>query len=568
VKFAWWGVLALLLPAVSSAQDAGGAPAVPKVTVRWDRFYDNDEIGEMLDRFHAAYPELSKVSTIGTSFGGRPIRAIEITNHAKGDASRKPGFYIDGNIHGNEVQGAEAALYTAWYLLENYGRVAKITELVDDRVFYVVPTANPDGRDGFLHEPNDANSPRGGLRPRDNDGDGRADEDGDDDLDDDGHIVQMRRKNPHGRWKTSPKDARVLVPCGPDEEGSYDMLGEEGLDNDGDGRVNEDGPGGYDPNRDWPVDWQPGYVQHGAMEYPFCLPETRAVGEYFMSHPNIAGAQSFHNAGGMILRPPGKPGSEIHGGDIGVYDAIGRKGEQMLPGYRYMAIGKDLYPVWGGEVDWFYYGRGVITFTNELWTSVNMFRGPADDGTDAKFNDLLLQSAALVTWKSFHHPTYGDIEIGGFKKNFGRTPPSFLLEEECHRNMSFVLYHADQMPSITLDVPEVKPLGNGLFSVRATVRNSRMIPTRIAQDVAQKVMRPDEFTLEGSGVAILSGGIVRDPDFAKVEPQRYRFQRLRVDTVPGMGLARVEWVVKGSGEFKVVFDSVKGGRIEAKGSLK
>ena len=36
------------------------------------------------------------------------------------------------------------------------------------------------------------------------------------------------------------------------------LLGQEGFDNDGDGRVNEDGDGFYDPNRDWAWNWQPG----------------------------------------------------------------------------------------------------------------------------------------------------------------------------------------------------------------------------------------------------------------------------------------------------------------------
>jgi len=34
----------------------------------------------------------------------------------------------------------------------------------------------------------------------------------------------------------------------PGEKGEYEILGQEGIDNDGDGQVNEDGIGGYDPN--------------------------------------------------------------------------------------------------------------------------------------------------------------------------------------------------------------------------------------------------------------------------------------------------------------------------------
>ena len=54
--------------------------------------------------------------------------------------------------------------------------------------------------------------------------------------------------------------------------------------------------------------------------------------------------------------------------------------------------------------------------------------------------------ANFVEWHPFDHPTYGPIELGGFVKESQRVPPPFLLEELCHRNTAFVLYHADQMP--------------------------------------------------------------------------------------------------------------------------
>ena len=69
--------------------------------------------------------------------------------------------------------------------------------------------------------------------------------------------------------------------------------------------LNEDGPGSYDPNRNWAIDWKPNYVQRGAMEFPFQLPEANAINKFLMAHPNIAGVQAYHNSGGMILRGPG-----------------------------------------------------------------------------------------------------------------------------------------------------------------------------------------------------------------------------------------------------------------------
>ena len=45
-----------------------------------------------------------------------------------------------------------------------------------------------------------------------------------------------------------------------------------------------------------------------------------------------------------------------------------KRGEKILPGYKYVDIATGLYEVYGGEVDWFHQMLGVFTFTNELFT--------------------------------------------------------------------------------------------------------------------------------------------------------------------------------------------------------
>ena len=74
-------------------------------------------------------------------------------------------------------------------------------------------------------------------------------------------------------------------------------------------------------------------------------------------------------------------------------------------------------------------------------------------------NDRLLFGATFKEWKPAKHPLYGDIEIGGFVKESQRVPPTFMIEELCHRNAAFVIYHADQMPRLEFGDVEVKPLG-------------------------------------------------------------------------------------------------------------
>lgn len=542
---------------------ATGSPTNPKVTVSWDRYYDHAAIGEIGRRLQAAHPNTCRLSSIGKSHEGRDLWVITVTDFTKGQADRKPAMYVDGNIHSNEIQGTEMALYTAWYLCERRGEVAWIDSLLADRTLYIVPTINPDGRENYLKNANTASSPRTGMVPRDNDGDGRVDEDTYDDLDGDGNITQMRRRNPNGRFIESPEEPRLLVPAPAGTRGQWELLGSEGLDNDGDGEVNEDGVGGYDPNRNWPWRWMPNYVQGGADYYPTSLPETRAVIDFVVAHPNIAGAQSYHNNGGMILRGPGSPQDEYRPQDVQVFDQLGRVGERILPGYRYMIVWKDLYIVWGGELDWFYGGRGIVTFSNELWTSFKFFEKAETntnryDRTDYEFDRLLLFGDAFVPWKPHSHSQYGDIEIGGSKKSFGRAEPGFLLQAEAHRNMAFTLFQTWQLPKVEVDSVATRSLGNGLTEVTAIVANRRIVPTHTQQDVENNISRPDYITLEGATV-VAGYRVVNDRNGQSVEQER-KPARLEIANIPGNSVVTVKWVVRGGGPYTVTVDSEKGGR--------
>ena len=535
-----------------------GISAERKVQVAWNRFYDHAGLGGILARLHKAFPELTRLYSIGKSTQGRDIWCLEVTARNVGKPDRKPGMYIDGNIHGNEVQAGEVVAYTAWYLCHQYGRLEKVTALLDERVFYLLPTINPDGRDFWLHKGGFA---RTGLEPTDNDRDGLVDEDDYDDLNGDGVITQMRIKDPFGRYKPHPDyPDYLMVRVKPDEQGQYSLLGAEGIDNDGDGRINEDGRGGYDLNRNWAFDWQPDYIQRGAKDYPFSQPETRAVAKFVLAHPNIAGMQTYHNAGGMILRGPSREGGEMKSQDDSVLRLIAERGEKIIPFYRSMIIWKDLYTTWGDEF-WFYGGRGILSFANELWTSKNLYKtasSPSDE-QEAEFIEYVLMGEGILPWEEYDHPTYGKIEIGGTRKEWGRVPPSFLLEEELHRNMAFTLYHAEMMPLLKICEVAVEKLDENLFKIWVTVENQRLIPTRTAQDVAYHISPPDIVSIKGGNLQVLSGGRVIDKFFKRVQPVKRRPERVELDTIDGMDSAIVQFVVKGKGNFTVTVDSAKGG---------
>ena len=94
----------------------------PDGTVNWNRYYTNSETNEVLREFTRLYPNFTKLYTIGKSYLGVDLMLLEITNHEYKSPDEKPAMYLDGGIHAGELTGSAVALYTAGYLLKNYGK--------------------------------------------------------------------------------------------------------------------------------------------------------------------------------------------------------------------------------------------------------------------------------------------------------------------------------------------------------------------------------------------------------------------------------------------------------------
>ena len=140
-----------------------------RVRLDFNRWHDVAELQADMKTLEKAYPKFLKYIVLGKSYAGRDIAGIVVNNPDTGPDTAKAAMYIEANIHGNEIQGGEICIYTIWYLMENYGRIDRITKLVDERAFYIVPTVNPDGRDYFMHGP--GGNARSGHMPVDDDND-------------------------------------------------------------------------------------------------------------------------------------------------------------------------------------------------------------------------------------------------------------------------------------------------------------------------------------------------------------------------------------------------------------
>jgi len=551
------------------------------VPLRFDQYYTLEQVYDALKALVQAYPQLATLETVGQSDEGRPIMALTVNNPKTGAALDKPAIYVDGNMHGNEIQGGDISLYLLDYLLGGYGKNPEMTALVDKNCFYVIPVVNVDGRYHFFADANSSSSSRTLRIPTDDDRDGLFDEDKLDDLDGDGNICAMRKKDPFGAYKTDAEDPRLMVRVKPGEKGEWTMLGEEGLDNDGDGQVNEDAEGYVDPNRNWGFDWAPSYVQGGSGEYPFSGVGLKALAEWTMTKTNITFAWSFHNNGGMLLRGPSRKGlGEYPAQDVAVYDFLGKQGERIIPGYRYMISWKDLYTTYGDSGEWITQTAGAYFYCSEVFQGESeAFKGVSErpePGTSReeavrdifsegvsererlKFSDSVAQGELYKPWKAFKHPDYGDVEIGGWVKMSSRLGAPFMIKDLVHRNAMAVLFTAKHLPEVSLEAFEVKALGGGLYRVRTRLSNPKAMPTMSA--LARKTKLYPEDMLKVTGAKVVAGGVLLDPYRDQVAYKKDK-PGLQFTVVPGFGKVEHQFLVEGKGEIKLEYGSRHGGKL-------
>jgi hypothetical protein len=173
-----------------------------------------------------------------------------------------------------------------------------------------------------------------------------------------------------------------------------------------------------------------------------------------------------------------------------------------------------------------------------------------------KFNDFVNQGSMFSDWRKFDHSQFGEIEIGGWRKFTTRMPPPFLLPELVHRNASLVIFLARHAPEVDLTLLEKKKLSSGLTRIRVRLSNNKAIPTLTDQALRHKLVRQDIVRFEGRGLTVVSGGIVDDLQLDQFTPVEHRPQ-LIFTSVPSFGKTDIQWVVKGRGQAKVIFDSLK-----------
>jgi len=309
--------------------------------------------------------EAVTVTTIGYSRNGLPIHCIEVAREHETPTTNRPALLLVAGIDGNHLLGTEVAMDIINTL------VALPTEetsaLLETHKLYVIPQVNPDAAD-FYFNPIKHERLRN-ITPSDNDHDGLLDEDGNEDLNGDGYITMMRVPDlENATHIANPDEPRLQIEPDPLKEQSASfILYTEGIDNDGDGKYNEDGLGGVDLNKNF----MHGYKEHsdGAGHWQLSESESKALADFVLTHQEIAAIIVFghHDTLSKPFTENGKDNAgapkKLAEGDVELYKSISEKFVELTE----LKVAQQQN--WDGSfVAWAYAQYGVPSFSTPLWT--------------------------------------------------------------------------------------------------------------------------------------------------------------------------------------------------------
>lgn len=557
-----------------------------------EKYLDYQELTEQLDRWARAFPELLRKESLAKTEEGRDVWLVTVGR----DPDRiRPAAWIDANIHASEVTGSSVALGIIEDLLvvaSNGGTALRDLprQLLDaiqaDVLFYVVPRLCPDGVERVLGKHHFVRS-----NHRDHRLGLSAAYWKHDDVDGDGRSLLMRVRDEAGDFVESPTTPGLLLPRKPEDEGPFYRVYPEGFIENFDGFTipvpSFMSDTETDLNRNFPSAWQAEPHQPGAGPYPTSEPESRAVTEFAVRHPNIFAWMSLHTFGGVFIRPLGdKPDSKMDPHDAAVFRLLEQWGDSIVGYPTVSGFAEFTYepdkPLCGDLSNFAYVERGSIGFVCELWDFFKQagfevkrpFIKNYEDHTSREAIDKIASwdrthngGRIVGKWRPFSHPQLGEVEIGGYDPLIGIwNPPQDRLAEVCDKLSRYFLRISSIGPRLGVMRLESRPLGEGLSVVEAVVENRGYLPTYVLGSSRSRPWNdPVQVTLSCEGGAELVQGDVTQ----------------RVGHLAGWGgndrsttpmLARtrgehprklVRWVIRGSGKISLAVGCARTGTVQS-----
>ncbi|MGI5457445.1 M14 family metallopeptidase [Streptomyces sp. CA-249302] len=108
------------------------------------QYHNYAEMTSAINSVVAAYPSIVSQQVIGTSYQGRNIVALKISDNVGTDEA-EPEVLFTAHQHAREHLTIEMALYLLNQLTSGYGSDSRVTNMVNSREIWIVPDLNPDG---------------------------------------------------------------------------------------------------------------------------------------------------------------------------------------------------------------------------------------------------------------------------------------------------------------------------------------------------------------------------------------------------------------------------------------
>lgn len=259
-----------------------------------------DELTNSLVKLNNDNKTFINLESIGKTKQNKDLWLVTIANKKRIASNERPALLIVANLEADHLFGSEMALSTIKYFMDNYSSNSQLKKVIDENTIYIIPRLNPDGAEMAFEKIK--TGMRTNLNSFDNDNDGRLDEDGTEDLNKDGLITFMRVKDPNGLYMIDPTDNRLMKKADPKkgEKGEYSIYW-EGIDNDGDGFINEDPKGGVDLNRNFQHEY-PYYTENAGL-HMISENESKALMDWLLKNKNVAAILTYGLSDNLIIAP-------------------------------------------------------------------------------------------------------------------------------------------------------------------------------------------------------------------------------------------------------------------------
>jgi len=502
-----------------------------------------------IDALAKEYPSLCTVKSLVKTAGGKDIWVVTIGTGAK---DNKPAIVVTGGVDGNHLLGKELAMGFASLLLKE-SSTPEAKALLDKITFYIFPDVNPDASEQFFSALKYERTINAGST--DDDKDFTFDEDPFEDLNKDGFISQLRVKDPAGKYVESDEDKRIMVEAdlSKGETGGY-LLFTEGIDNDKDGKFNEDGSGGVNFNRNFTFNYEEFGLNAGL--YPVSEPETKAVADFLFSKFNVYAVFTFglQDNLGQPYKSADRPNADRRITSITKSDEVINK----LVSDKYHEItGAKGAPVSrtapGNFMDWAYYHYGRYSFGTPAWW-FPAEKGKNQEAAFLKFAEKNKITDAFIPWTEISHPDFPGkkAEIGGIKPFALINPPADTLDALISKNYKFLTSIAAMHPELEFLDTKTENAGENIFRVTLKVHNKGIFSTCAEVGDNNTFTRIMRISLTpAKGQVILSGEKVQ-----------------RINRLEGDSSAEYSWLITGKGAVKVTAGALNTGTITSTIELK